>query len=1025
MKRAIEDSFPIVEINRLAVPERNAFKPIYQMHKWFARRASCVFRAILLGALKPLPVDKNGNPTKSGAEVIMDEFYKDHTNDPDTNGKHILDPFMGGGTTMVEAQRLGCTAMGIDLNPVAWFIVRTEVEPVDIDELNAAYERLANREVDWSGRALRDTLLDLYKTPCPSCGGSADILYTFWVKEALCTAGNCTRQTPLYPDYVIASKTPSIRYIPDCDCPACGKVFDWEIEPAALIGSASLMVSALRHSAGHGRSNARWAYGYAEEVKREGWRGEARCPWCSETVRPRKGDAKPKRKKVDLSILLCPKCEEVWQFRGQLPEEVTCPTCSHAYDPRHGNIPGRGKFLCKCGNVAAVIESCRRPGQGEPLPVRPYAVQAICGRCARTPRAARESLHADLFDDNLTAPDEAHARNVATGVSHLWKNQGRFFARVTPQMIEQYQGAEELWIKNRSSLPYPRSKVPWGEKTKTHLIGHNYIYWHQMYNPRQLLCLSTTLAAIQREQQQPLRELLLCAFSASLARNNMHCYYWNGRNTVMSNFDRHDYAPKLTAAENSYFQSSAIRGTFPNMFSRVVEGKKYCTSVYDNDRSTPNARTRLSRETTYSGEATVLCADSRGALEGMGELFDLCITDPPYAGNVSYSELSDFFYVWLRLALGASCPAFAPEYVSKEAEIVENRTRGKSRDDFKAGLSAVFSKARQSMNDGALLVFTFHHAKAETWAAVLEALVDAGFCLLAAYPIHGEKESSLNLMDTTAISYDLIHVCAVREDEMETRSWAGVRREIRRRAREEIAAIESGRYGGEPLAPVDKNIVLIGKCLELYSRHYGHIVDSNGEPVAFMAALEDIRMMIDQVTMTESELPSELAEIDAASYVYLTCLCDRKEIKSDHVSKATKGICEPSTLMERDLMIKGRAKRGRTYEVKQPLERLDVLRKKFGVGTTKAQQELFDEELDTVFVPGVVFIDYVHLLLGLVESGENVIDWLDKFRGRRPEIRAALEYMARKNRGFADPVRKIIGLMDEKTLFNREEDKNA
>ena len=82
MKRAIEDSFPIVEINRLVVPERNAFKPIYQMHKWFARRASCVFRAILLGALKPLPVDKDGKPLKSGAQVIMDEFYKDHSDDP-------------------------------------------------------------------------------------------------------------------------------------------------------------------------------------------------------------------------------------------------------------------------------------------------------------------------------------------------------------------------------------------------------------------------------------------------------------------------------------------------------------------------------------------------------------------------------------------------------------------------------------------------------------------------------------------------------------------------------------------------------------------------------------------------------------------------------------------------------------------------------------------------------------------------------------------------------------------------------
>lgn len=77
-KRAIEVDFPIVEINRLAVPERNAFKPIYQMHKWFARRASCVFRAILLGTLKPA-LQPDGTPTD-----LMAEFYKDHTNDPDS-----------------------------------------------------------------------------------------------------------------------------------------------------------------------------------------------------------------------------------------------------------------------------------------------------------------------------------------------------------------------------------------------------------------------------------------------------------------------------------------------------------------------------------------------------------------------------------------------------------------------------------------------------------------------------------------------------------------------------------------------------------------------------------------------------------------------------------------------------------------------------------------------------------------------------------------------------------------------------
>ena len=151
MKRAIEESFPIIDINRLAVPERNAFKPIYQMHKSFAPRASCVFRAILLGALKPTK-KPDGTTTE-----IMQEFYKDHTDDPDTKGKVILDPFMGGGTTVVEALRLGCEVIGIDLNPVAWLVVKNAVEPIDLSELDAAFTRLAKRIVQWSGKSVQET----------------------------------------------------------------------------------------------------------------------------------------------------------------------------------------------------------------------------------------------------------------------------------------------------------------------------------------------------------------------------------------------------------------------------------------------------------------------------------------------------------------------------------------------------------------------------------------------------------------------------------------------------------------------------------------------------------------------------------------------------------------------------------------------------------------------------------------------------------------------------------------------------
>lgn len=119
-------------------------------------------------------------------------------------------------------------------------------------------------------------------------------------------------------------------------------------------------------------------------------------------------------------------------------------------------------------------------------------------------------------------------------------------------------------------------------------------------------------------------------------------------------------------------------------------------------------------------------------------------------------------------------------------------------------------------------------------------------------------------------------------------------------------------------------------------------------------------------------------------------------------------------------MIKGRAQRGRSYEVKSPLERLDLLKKKFGANTTNTQGSLFNEDLTAVITPGVIFMDYVHFLIGLAENGESVMEWLEKFRGKRPQIRAALDFLARRNRSFADAVRKILGVMDERTLFTEE-----
>ncbi len=1003
MKRAIEEYFPIVDVNRLAVPERNAFKPIYTMHKWFARRSSSVFRAILLGAMKPAGSD------------IMEEFYKDHTNDPDTKGKVILDPFMGGGTTIVEALRLGCNVVGIDLNPVAWFIVKTEVEPVDLNELQAAFERLSNRVVEWSGKPLKETLLDLYKTECPACGNKdADTIYTFWVKLAPCTTATCNHQTPLYSDYIVSQKSPSIKYYKDCECPKCKKTFDWEIEPASLIGSKELMINASQFSAGEGRENKRWTYAPDKT--------QVVCPWCEETVTPHKVKPKKDKKKVPLSVLFCPHCEEVWQYRGEIrTDKVECPTCKHNYNPEEGNISSKGKFVCRgtCnGNVDAIIEAIRKLPQGKLLTTRPYALEGYCEKCAGEKKSKKnEEKFFEIGDEDDSENSETSSKSI------LSKNNGKFFKRFSSTDLMKYQQAKEIWEKEKINLLYPKSEIPVGYNTNQ-MLKHNYSYWYQMFNERQLLSISTLLKKIGEEENQIVKEMLLSQMFLVLESNNLFTRYRPDADKSEGVFARHDYQPKITMVEGNVWGSDYGKNSLMKCFEKVYEGKQFCYNPYDRtiDLTVTNkAKTDIynsSESILPSQEQSSLYSQSSTAIPFVNAKFDFIITDPPYAGNVNYSELADFFYVWLRLLLKDTYAQYQPEYTPKIEEVVENKTRGKSSEDFKEGLRKVFQEAYRVSKDEAPLIFTFHHAEDSAWEALLDAVCDAGYFVEAVYPIHGEAETSLHLMDNEAISYDLIHVCKKRTTEaIRSRSWAGVRQEIRQRAREEINLIESGRYGNEKLSPSDVNILLIGKCLELYSKHYGAIVDYQDQPVPLHQALKEIKMMVDMLISKENPLPAELENIDAVSYVYFTALYKIKEIKVDEVSKAVRTLVDTSELRENNILIKRRESRDRTFYVKQPAERLNDLKAKIYTSGSFNEADLFGGE-GIVLPNNILVVDVIHLLLGTAEVGDNLLPWLEKFSGLRPQIRAAMEYFIKNDR-FTSAAKRVLSLLDERSLFTK------
>jgi adenine-specific DNA methylase len=1044
---AIEDSFPIVEINRLAVPERNAFKPIYQMHKWFARRASCVFRAILLGCMKPLPIDKDGNPSKSGAEVIMEEFYKNHTHDPDTNGKVILDPFMGGGTTVVEALRLGCKAIGIDLNPVAWFIVKTETTPVNIKKLERAFEDLANRIVPWSGKPLKQTLLDLYKTTCPCCGDAdADIIYTFWVKSAICTDPTCGKQVPLFGDYFVASKQPSIRYCQDVSCPHCHKTFDWEIEPASLIAEQSHTVVNDADGAGIGRGNKRWAFAAEEPVE---------CPWCGEPVKPRlaAGKTKPIRKKVPLAVLLCPHCQAVWQYRGTVPDDVACPVCKHRYEPSTGNTTDGGKFVCPdCGKKGAVLDSVRSLPADQPLPISMYAIQGYCATCdnGRNDEDVEEENGPKPDVDTYTlmsAPSSARAVAKKKHCCLLAKSGGKFYKRIDPADVSLYTQASQTWERHKAHMPYPKTMVPMGDKTKSGLIAHNYRYWNQMFGSRQLLCLSTLIVAARSLEDSQLGDLFCLLVSAASDTNNLFTRFMAKRNsqggqTAQGVFARHDFQPKSTICEQNVWglEAGGI-GSFVRRFWLCREGVKFQHKGWDVryrfDSSAKRSRETVETESLQdvafpssivSFEASpspavwLVCEDSRRIEMLITKTADHAVTDPPYAGNINYSELSDFYYAWLKAGLSDRYQVFVPDHTPKIAEIIENRSRGQTLEDFQRGLRQVFSACWSKIADDGLLVFTFHHAEIKTWEMLLMALCEAQYLVEAVYPVQAEAETSMHLMNATGgIAYDLVHVCRKRLNaSIESRSWAGIRQEIRRSARNEVDLIESGQYGNEPLSPADVNIILIGKCLELYSRHYGRVLDHEGRNVPLHDALEAIRMEVDQLISAEQPLPSELAEIDPVSYVYLVCLADKAfEIKSDELHKYTRGVIEPDQLLKAGLIKKGRAGRGRTFEIKAPAERFGEIRQRLAEVLGESQSALpgMEQAVLADRFGDLPFIDYLHFLIALVDGGENLRPWLERFRGMTREIRAACEYLLRKQPRFADACGKILKFIEVTPMF--------
>jgi adenine-specific DNA methylase len=283
-----------------------------------------------------------------------------------------------------------------------------------------------------------------------------------------------------------------------------------------------------------------------------------------------------------------------------------------------------------------------------------------------------------------------------------------------------------------------------------------------------------------------------------------------------------------------------------------MEGKAYCKQPFERIIERYGSR-KVQFETPIIGKlatafdgihepgSVLLQCGSSESLDIPSKSMDAVITDPPYAGNVMYSELSNFFYVWLRIALRTRYDYFKGETVPWKAEVIENRAQKKGKDEFVEGLTRVFSEACRVLKDEGILVFTFHHKRIDAWALVLKAVLNSGFYISASYPVRSEMKASTHLHQMKNITMDMVLVCRKRGRTPPERSWKSIKAEILKAS---WKLIENIKEQGEMFNSLDVFVMAFGKCLEEYSKHYPN-VNTEGRSVSVQEALDSIREAIE------------------------------------------------------------------------------------------------------------------------------------------------------------------------------------
>jgi adenine-specific DNA methylase len=387
----------------------------------------------------------------------------------------------------------------------------------------------------------------------------------------------------------------------------------------------------------------------------------------------------------------------------------------------------------------------------------------------------------------------------------------------------------------------PKFEIPFGHSTheRNDIVSQGYTHWYKMFNHRQLYVHALLMKTISESPQEiasdEVKSHALGAFQNYLRHNCMFSIWDISRDGLAPHFSNNNYHPKATPIENGVF-SDLGRGNFASCIQNVGEGLQFAQQPYDLRVSRSGESGKSSREPSNEEispqSVRLFCQSSTNLSQQIPNgSVDLVITDPPFGDNLNYSELADFFLVWLQRPLSKIFPdVFQSPESPKRLEAVANKARHPGNTDsgerkadveYDRLLTLCWREAHRILKPGGLMAFTFHHDKDIAWIGVLDSLFKAGFIIEGTFPIRSDATKGDGDFGSKKIEFDIVHVCRKRLQAPPDIYWATLRKRISDSVNAKKVLLEQHHKAG--LGKADLEVMIRGEVLQQYSKHYGAV----------------------------------------------------------------------------------------------------------------------------------------------------------------------------------------------------------